>query len=165
MTDIDPLLGRSMPPPSPRSPGRVEPTRSTRPGLSRSTAAPRKRHPAQGARRLAAGLGATTMFGIVASMGITNAFAAQSTDPSTLSVGLVTAPAIATPAPVTVAPTTAAIPVPQVVAPVAPSPTPIAAPEPTSPPTTAAPVVVTTQPQVRVIAPAPAPVATTSGSH
>lgn len=154
MTDIDPLLDQTLPPPRPRSQPPRQPSR---------TARPRRRHPARGARIAAVGLGATTMFGIVASMGITNALAAQAPAPGTVGDGLVSAPVvpIATRAPVTVASTTTQIPAPPVVTPAAPA----AAPQILIPPTTAAPVAVQPQQQVRVVLPAPTPVAKTSGSH
>jgi hypothetical protein len=158
MTDFDPLLARhTLPPPSlataqsmPTTPARRPPARH------------RRRHAAKGARIAAAGLGVSTMFGLVASMGIANAFTAEAT---------AVAPPATTPAALT--PTGPATPASTAPTPAATTPPTVA--ETTAPSTSLAPVTLTARPEVRVItapaaatpapAPAPTPAATTSGSR
>lgn len=135
MTDIDPLIQR------PRVAGQASPSRRKR-----------RRHPAKGARIVAAGLGASTMFGLVAALGIASA-AANSSQAATTPV----IPAQGAIVPNTVTPDT--------VAPNTVTPNTGQAPAPSGP------IVLQARPQVSVVnptpapaAPAPAPAAVTSGS-
>jgi len=139
---VDPLLRT----PVPRAAGARPPVK---PPTRRSG---RRRHPARGARIAATGLGLTTMFGLVAAMGIAAVDGASATAPpdSVPTPVLQNQPAAPAPAATPAAPT----PVPA--APAAP---------------TAGPTVLTARPDVRVItpqaptaSPAPAPAATTRGS-
>ena len=173
MTDIDPLLGRTLPPPSgPPQPPFVPSARSTTELPVRATARttrPRRRHPAIGGRIVAAGLGATTMFGLIAVMGVAQAASSSTTSTPAVDTSIPLAPLpTITPVP-TVTPAPAATSAPVVAAPdpnvaaaqAAPAPTVVAAP--------AAPIVLQARPDVQVVTPAPAqaapaPVATTSGS-
>lgn len=124
MTDID------APRPAPR---RVTPTPSKR-----------RRHPAAGARIVAAGLGASTLFGLVATMGI-----AQVRAESTPTSNAQTTPPVAPTAPLTIVPVAALTPAPAIAP--------------------AGAIVLQARPDVRVVTPAPvfapAPVATTRGSN
>ncbi len=172
MTDIDPLLDRTLPPPSgPPQPPFVPSARSTTEPTARAAARTtqpraraRRRHPAAGGRIVAAGLGATTMFGLIAVMGV-----AQAASSSTTSTPAVDSPITLTPLP-TIAPA-AATPAPTL----APAPTvaPVGTPDPSvvtgQASTVPAPIVLQARPDVQVVTPAPAqaapaPVATTSGS-
>jgi hypothetical protein len=139
MTDIDPLVGR----PTPR---RVA-----------SPPSRRRRHPATGARIVALGVGASTMFGLVATMGIAQV-RAQSTPTSADAV--TTVPPAPPTAPLTI------VPVPDLA--------PVAATTPRAGTATApaAPIVLQARPDVRVVPPAAAApvaaapaVATTRGSN
>jgi hypothetical protein len=130
----------------------------------RTTARPRRGHPAVGARIVAAGLGVSTMLGLVASMGIASATAdggAAGVQPSTeplagASGATSTGVALPSTAPSITSPATAAEGSPQASA-------------------VPAPVTLTARPDVRVITPpatqtaaapaSPAPAATTSGSR
>lgn len=145
MTDIDPLLRWTFPPPSgPPQPLLVPVARPATAQSARTAARatrPRRRHPATGGRIIAAGLGAATMFGLIAAMGVAQA-STTSTPASDASVALEPLPTI-TPAPT--AATTASTPM---------LPTPI---------------VLQSRPEIQVVTPtaarvAPAPIATTSGS-
>jgi hypothetical protein len=149
MTEIDPLLARrsTLPPPSVAA---VRPT----PAPTATVRRPRRRHPAKGSRIAAAGLGVSTMFGLVATMGIAAA-----------SANSAAAPADVTPAAPTIQPTAGTSAPPATPAPPSTTPAPTGAP-------VAPPVALTVRPEVRVIAPvqqqvqaAPTPAATTSGSH
>lgn len=123
----------------------------------------RRRHPAQGARIVAAGLGISTMFGLVATMGIAQATASTATSAPVL-VATPTPPPPPPPSAVT-APTSLPTPAPTS------TPDPVTTVAPTPAPSTG-PIVLTARPQVRVVQPAPtaqaapppAPAATTSGS-
>jgi hypothetical protein len=129
-----------------------------------TVARPRRGHPAVGARIVAAGLGVSTMFGLVASMGIASATAdggAADDQPSTEPVA--GAPGVM--------PASVALPgtAPAITSPVT------ATAGSSQPSVTPAPVTLTARPDVRVITPpatqssaapaSPAPAATTSGSH
>ena len=132
MTDIDPLVVR----PTPR--------RATPPSQPQRR---RRRHPATGARIVAAGLGASTLFGLVATMGIAQV-RAEST-PSSTGATLAPVSPITPTAPLTIVPVA------------------VLTPTPASAPVGA--IVLQARPDVRVVTPAaaaaPAPVATTSGSN
>lgn len=147
MTDLDPLLARRpLPPPATRTAPQPAPT-------ARASTRPRRRHPALGGRIVAAGIGVSTMLGLVASMGIASATA----DDGTTGAEPVTAPLADAPTapPVVTVPNT----------------TPATAADRSAP--APAPVTLTARPDVRVVAPpvvqsaapAPAPVATTRGSR
>ena len=154
MTDIDPLIQRHTTTHTTHAPRVAGPTQLP----SRRK---RRRHPAKGARIVAAGLGASTMFGLVAAMGIASA-AANSSQAATTPVARTgerrpgaTVPNTVTPG--TVAPNTVA---PNTVAPNA-----------GQAPASSGPIVLQARPQVSVVtptpapaAPAPAPAAVTSGS-
>jgi hypothetical protein len=142
MTDIDPLI-RQHPTTTARVAGQPSPSRRKR-----------RRHPAKGARIVAAGLGASTMFGLVAAMGIASAAANSSQAAATPPTAPLNAAQGATIpdliAPSTVAPSTVEPNAGQVPAP-------------------SGPIVLQARPQVSVVnptpaAPAPAPAAVTSGS-
>ena len=168
MTDIDPLLGRTLPPPSgPPQPPFVPSTTTEPPARATARTTPprsraRRRHPAAGGRIVAAGLGATTMFGLIAVMGV-----AQAASSSTTSTPAIDGPISLTPLP-TIVPTIAPAPT------IAPTPTvaPVGTPDPgvvTGQAAVPAPIVLQARPDVQVVTPAPAqqapaPVATTSGS-
>jgi hypothetical protein len=169
MTDFDPLLGRR-PLPPPALPVTSTTTPATRPATSRTSRPAersRRRHPALGARIAAAGIGVSTMLGLVASMGIASALA----DQGATEVVPSTAPLANTPAPGVVI----AAPAPAITAPAAPAApaTPAAPAAPAAGSSQAAvvpaPVTLTARPEVRVVTPqapaAPAPAATTSGSR
>jgi hypothetical protein len=154
MTDIDPLIQRHTT--TARVAGPTSPSRRKR-----------RRHPAKGARIVAAGLGASTMFGLVAAMGIASA-AANSSQAATSPVNTPVNPAQAATVPNTVAPNTVApnTEAPNTVAPNA------VAPNTGQTPAPSGPIVLQARPQVSVVnptpapaaAPAPAPAAVTSGS-
>ncbi len=160
MTDIDPLIQRTPPRThhahtTARVAGQTSPSRRKR-----------RRHPATGARIVAAGLGASTMFGLVAAMGIASA-AANSSQAATSPVNAPANPAQAATVPNTVTPGTVT---PGTVAPntVAPN---TVAPNTGQAPAASGPIVLQARPQVSVVnptpapaAPAPAPAAVTSGS-
>jgi hypothetical protein len=145
MTDIDPLIQRHTT--TARVAGPTSPSRRKR-----------RRHPAKGARIVAAGLGASTMFGLVAAMGIASAAANSSqaaispVDTPVNPAQAATVPNTVTVSPSTVAPSTVAPNAGQALAP-------------------SGPIVLQARPQVSVVtptpapaAPAPAPAAVTSGS-
>jgi hypothetical protein len=159
MTDIDPLIQRHTTTQNTTTQNTTTQRTTARvAGQASPSRRKRRRHPAAGARIVAAGLGASTMFGLVAAMGIASA-AADSSQAATTPVNAAqaaTAPNTVTPGtvtPGTVAPTTVT---PSTVAPntVAPAPS--------------GPIVLQARPQVSVVnptpAPAPAPAAVTSGS-
>ncbi len=111
-----------------------------------SSARRRRRHPAQRSRIVAASLGATTMFGIVTALGVSNAAATPAAVP--VAPSQVGQPAGVAAAPADTSTTT-----------VAPVPTDTPAPE-TVPPTLPAVTVLTPAPVIQVVAPTPQPVAT-----
>jgi hypothetical protein len=148
MTDIDPLIQRHTTAPVD---GRTGPSRRKR-----------RRHPAKGARIVAAGLGASTMFGLVAAMGIASA-AANSSQAATTPVN----PAQGAIVPNTVTPGTVT---PGTVLPSTVTPDTVA-PNTGQAPAPSGPIVLQARPQVSVVNPtpapaaaAPAPAAVTSGS-
>ena len=129
------------------------------PSSTRSPQRRRRRHPAQRSRIVAASLGATTMFGIVTALGVSNAAATPAVDP--VAPDAVSALAAITPDPtVAPAPTTAAT-VPATIPSTLPAVTELA-PAPAIKVLTPAPQPAATNPPR--LAPRPAPVATTSGS-
>jgi hypothetical protein len=153
MTDIDPLIQRHTTAPVD---GRTGPSRRKR-----------RRHPAKGARIVAAGLGASTMFGLVAAMGIASAAANSSqaaTTPVNPAQGAIV-PNTVTPGPVTPGTVTPGTVLPSTVTPDTVAPNIGQAPAPSGP------IVLQARPQVSVVNPtpapaaaAPAPAAVTSGS-
>ena len=159
MTDFDPLVRRTFPPPAgPPQPPFVPAARSATTEPTRATARttrPRRRHPATGGRIIAAGLGATTMFGLIAAMGVAKASSTTNTPTTEGSITLAPLPTITpTIAPVVGTPDPSVAAAPAADAPTATVPTPI---------------VLRARPDVQVVTPtpaqsAPAPIATTSGS-
>ncbi len=158
MTEFDPLLNR---PPLPPPAGRPTPANSTPAPVRR----PRRRHAARGSRIASAGLGVTTMLGLVASMGVANAVADDAASTSAATTPLPTAATSPT-IPGSTAPTATLPPATEATTP---TPAPVT--------TDLAPVTLTARPEVRVVtpapaaaaaptaaAPAPAPAATTRGS-
>jgi hypothetical protein len=152
MTDIDPLIQRHTTTQRTAS----QHTRARVAGQASPSRRKRRRHPASGARIVAAGLGASTMFGLIAAMGIASA-AANSSQAATTPANAPANPAQAATVPNTVTPGTVA---PNTVAPNA-----------GQAPAATGPIVLQARPQVSVVnpapapaAPAPAPAAVTSGS-